>query len=239
MMEKVLADPGRHWLLLGCVIGALVIGAGVLHVQLEALPPVPGALEVYMCIPSGEFLRHFTFGFSQIVADYFWIKTISYFGDHLMSDHQYPWLYHILDLVTTLDPAFRSPYYFGGVILSMEANQVEQSTMLLTKAMRYHPQVWEFPFFIGFNYWYHYNNPGKAAPFLELAARLPGAPAYLKTFAARLYSESGQKDAALLFLQEMLKRTQDPGMRAQLIRRAEEILQGKALRSRRTPFPLH
>lgn len=234
--RKILAPPLRRALLFGLLGAALCLSAWVVHVQLDELPPPPGTMEVYMYVPSGEFLKHFTFGFNQLVADYFWIKTISYFGDHLMSDRQYPWLYHILDLVTTLDPQFRSPYYFGGVILSLEANQFEQSTMLLSKAMRYHPEVWNFPFFIGFNYWFHANNAVKAAPYLEIAARLPGAPPYLKTFAARLYSETGQRDAALLFLQEMLKTTQDPRMRAQIIKQAEEILQGKKLQSTKPSF---
>lgn len=237
--ESVPTHPLRRALLASLLGLALCLTAGVVHLRLDQFPPAPETMEVYMYIPSGEFLKHFTFGFSHLVADYFWIKTISYFGDHLMSDRQYPWLYHILDLVTTLDPQFRSPYYFGGVILSLEANQVEQSTMLLKKAMRYHPEVWKFPFFIGFNYWFHANNAAKAAPYLEIAARLPGAPAYLKNFAARLYTEAGQKDAALLFLQEMLRTTQDPRMRAQLIKRTEEILQGKQLKSTKPGFAYH
>jgi hypothetical protein len=235
-LDKVLSDPARHRLLLGFVVVVLFLGACLLQVQLDARPPASGEMEVYMYVPSGEFLKHFTLGFGQLMADYFWIKTISYFADHLLADRQYPWLYHILDLVTTLDPLFLSPYYFGGVILSLEANQVEQSTTLLTKAMRYHPDKWNFPFFIGFNYWYYCGSPAKAAPYLEIAARLPGAPPYLKTFAARLYTESGRKDTALLFLREMLKNTQDPRMRAQIIKRTQEIFQGKNLRSTKPSF---
>ncbi|MFH0812451.1 MAG: hypothetical protein V2A69_06385 [Pseudomonadota bacterium] len=180
-----------------------------------------------MYIPSGTFLKPFTLGFNQLTADYFWIKTISYFGDHLLSDRNYPWLYHILDLVTTLDPLCKWPYFFGGIVLSLEAEQVEQSNLILEKAMRYHPGVWNFPFYLGFNYWYHYNNPIKAASYIEIAAKLPGAPAYLKTFPARLYTEAGQRGAALQFLEEMLKKTQDPRMRAKIEKRIEEILKGK------------
>ena len=183
----------------------LFVGAFSIHLRLDEMRVKHESMQVYMYIPSGKFLKPFTLGFNQLIADYFWIKTISYFGDHLMSDRKYPWLYHILDLVTTLDPHFIWPYYFGGTILSLEAEQVDQSNLILKKAMRYHPDVWEFPFYLGFNHWYHYNNPSKAASYIEIAAKLPDAPEYLKTFPARLYSEAGQQEAALRFLHEMEK----------------------------------
>jgi hypothetical protein len=179
-----------------------------------------------MYIPSGEFLKSFTIGFEQLIADYFWIKTIGYFGEHLMSDRNYPWLYHILDLVTTLDPQFIWPYYFGGITLSLEAQQVEQSNLILKKAMHYHPAVWKFPFFLGFNYWYYSNDPVKAAYYIKIAAQLPKAPVFLKTFPARLLSTTDQKGAALQFLMEMRSNSQDARMRAQIEKRIQEILQG-------------
>ena len=55
----------------------------------------------------------------------------------------------------------------------------------------------------------------------------PNAPPYLKTFPARLYSEAGQKDAAIQFLLEMEKNTQDIQMKSQIEKRIEEILKGK------------
>ena len=105
------------WVLLFLAILGLLLGAMSLHLSLDALAEEHESVRVYMCIPSGKFLKPFTFGYEQLVADYFWIKTISYFGDHLMSDRKYPWLYHLLDLVTTLDPHFIWPYYFGGIVL--------------------------------------------------------------------------------------------------------------------------
>ena len=209
------------------VVIVLLCAVFTIQVRLDTMDLRHQSMEFYMYIPSGKFLKHFTLGFDQLIADYFWVKTISYFGDHVMADRQYPWLYHMLDLVTTLDPLCQWPYFFGGIILSLEANQVEQSNLILKRAMRYHPNVWAFPFYIGFNYWYHYKNPARAGSFIEIAAKLPRAPAYLKTLPARLYSEGGQKEAALRFLQEMMTKTQDPRMRAKLEKRMEEIAQGK------------
>jgi hypothetical protein len=205
----------------------LLVGVFSIHRKLDKFQSPLKPMEVYMYIPSGNFLKPFTFGFNQVIADYFWIKTVGYFGEHLMSDRNYPWLYHMLDLVTTLDPQFIWPYYFGGITLSLEAHQVAQSNLILKKAIHYHPDNWQFLFFLGFNYWYHDNNLLMAATYLKQAALQPGAPRYLKTFPARLYSEAGQKDAAIQFLLEMKKNTQDIHMRAELDKRIEEILKGK------------
>ena len=206
-----------------CLAGSIFF----VHRKLQKIHPPEKSMEVYMHIPSGEFLKPLTLGFNQLVADYFWIKTIGYFGGHLMSDRNYPWLYQILDLVTTLDPQFVWPYYFGGITLSVEAQQIEQSNLILEKARHYHPEVWKFPFFLGFNYWYHYNDPVKAAYYIKMAAQLPKSPVFLKTFPARLLSTAGQEEAALQFLREMGKNTQDSRMRAQIAKRIEEILEGK------------
>jgi len=205
----------------------LLVGVFSIHRKLERIQPPQKSMESYMYIPSGNFLKPFTFGFNQVIADYFWIKTVGYFGEHLMSDRHYPWLYPMLDLITTLDPQFIWPYYFGGIILSLEAQQVEQSNLILKKAIHYHPDEWHFLFYLGFNYWYHDNNLLMAATYLKRAAMNPKAPPYLKTFPARLYNEAGQKDAAIQFLLEMKKNTQDIHMRAEIDKRIEEILKGK------------
>ncbi|WAC07000.1 MAG: hypothetical protein OS130_12255 [Thermodesulfobacteriota bacterium] len=193
-------------------------------------------MEVYMYIPSGNFLKPFTLGFNQLIADYFWIKTIGYFGEHLMSDRNYPWLYQILDLVTNLDPHFIWPYYFGGITLSLEAQQVKQSNLILKKAIHYYPDNWKFPFFLGFNYWYHTQELSKAAFYLQCAAQKPNAPRYLKTLPARLLSAAGQKEAALYFLFEMKRNTQNSLMKEQIEKRIQEILQG-TLKGPQKPKP--
>lgn len=198
-----------------------------IHNRLDRIKISHDSPKFYMSIPSGDLLKPFTLGYDQLVADFFWIQAISYFGDHLKSDRRYPWLYHILDLVTTLDPDFIWPYYFGGIVLSLEANQVEQSNRILQKASKYHPTVWKFPLYLGFNYWYHNSDPLKAASYIEIAAKLPGSPRYLKTLPASLYSESGQKEAALRFLQEMEENTQDPHMKAAILKRIMDIRKGK------------
>ena len=60
-------------------------------------------------------------GWRNALADVLWFRTISYFGAHYRSDHTYPWLASMCDLVTDLDPRAEHVYRFAGVILPWEA----------------------------------------------------------------------------------------------------------------------
>ena len=213
----------RWQLAIVLLLACFALGANYAQRRLESMDLRLKSMEVYMYVPSADFLKSFTFGFDQLIADYFWIKTIGYFGDQFKTTRKYPWLYHILDLVTTLDPNFRWPYYFGGIILSLEAKQVDQSNLLLKKAMRHYPQDWKFPFYLGFNYWYHLKDPATAASYIEKAARLPKAPRYLHTFPATLYCQAGKTQTALTFLREMEQAVQDTKMKEHISKKIRNL----------------
>ena len=62
-----------------------------------------------------------------------------------------------------------------------------------------------------------------AAEQFALAAPIPGAPPYLKRFAAKLLTLSGEVDRAKLFTEHMLSVTEDPEEKAKLEKRLREI----------------
>ncbi|HNU70323.1 MAG TPA: hypothetical protein PLG17_03335 [Thermodesulfobacteriota bacterium] len=225
-----------------CLIVAIVIAlcsaSFGLHRRIDALTVTAKAGEEYRIIPSPDIMKPLTLGYDLLIADYLWIQTISYFADHLRTDQQYPLLYRYIDLVTTLDPKFKWAYYFGGIILSIEAKQHNESNTILIKAMREYPDCWQFPFYLGFNYWYFHNDSLRAASYLEQAAKLPNAPAYLQTFPATLYSEADDIEAALKFLQEIKQSLPDSVVEAGIEKRIQAITDGKIRRSSRKEIKL-
>lgn len=174
-------------------------------------------------LPSARLLSIASLGFRDVIADILWMRTIGYFGEHYQGDKKYVWLYHMLDAVTTLDPKFQYPYHFGGLVLSIEGSDVKASNALLYKGMREHPDVWQFPFYIGFNYFFFERDYEKAARYFEIASRIKGSPRYLKSLAARLYAESGNPELALIILRETYKNTKDENMRREILKRIMEI----------------
>ncbi|MGA1868130.1 MAG: hypothetical protein ACMUJM_06235 [bacterium] len=187
----------------------------------------PQQIEKMLYLPSGKFIKSLCLGFDHVVADILWIKAVGYFGAHVKSDRNYPWLYHILDLITTLDPLFRYPYEFGAIILSLEADNVHQSISILKKGIKYHPDYWKLYFYLGFDYFYILKEPTIAADYIAKAAVLPGHPPYLPRLAASLYTVSKGKDTALLFLKQIYENTEDEGIRRMIEKKINELKQGK------------
>ncbi|MFQ5598452.1 MAG: tetratricopeptide repeat protein [bacterium] len=162
-----------------------------------------------------------------MLADLLWIKTVSYFGSHFMTDKEYPWLFHMLSRIIDLDPRFDFPYYFGGIVLSLEASQAENANQILERGMEAYPDKWEYPFYFGFNLYYHLEDPLKAALYIERASLLPGAPPFTKTLTGTLYERSGKNQTALNFYKEIYKNTTDEIVRKNVADRIEKILSEK------------
>jgi hypothetical protein len=182
--------------------------------------------ERLLYLPSGRFLRPACLGFDSLVADLLWIKAISYFGGHYLTDRSYKWLYHILDLVTTLDPQFRYPYEFGGIILALEGGSPEQSTLLLKKGIKHYPEYWRLYFYLGFNLFYYQGDFQSASRYITKAAQLPGHPPYLPRLAASLLTTSGQKNTALSFLKQLYENTEDEWLKHQIKMKIDDIVAG-------------
>ena len=188
--------------------------------------PGPRA-ELMLYLPSGELLRPAALGFDTVLADVLWLRTVSYFGLHYLTDKRYDWLYHMLDVTTTLDPKFLKAYTTGALILSIELGEVEKSNRLLIKGMKHLPGQWQIPFYLGFNHFFYMNEPLVAARYLQQAAKLPGHPRFLPHLAATLLVEGGEPEAASQFLLRLYEQTKDERLREELRKRIEELKQGE------------
>ncbi|HWR97265.1 MAG TPA: hypothetical protein VN317_02505 [Candidatus Methanoperedens sp.] len=186
------------------------------------------AFEQQLYLPSGRHLKAFALGFPDVAADLLWIRAIGYFGGHALTDREYPWLHNILDQVTNLDPVFRFPYVFGGITLAIDEKTSERSTALLRKGMTQYPGDWRFPFYIGFNAFYHRQDPARAATYMRYAASLPGSPEYLPRLAASLTAETGRVEAAIRFLETLAEGARDESARATILQKIEELRAGRA-----------
>ncbi|MBF0224836.1 MAG: hypothetical protein HQK76_05210 [Desulfobacterales bacterium] len=185
-------------------------------------------------LPSGEFLGGAALTYDELLADFLWIKAIFYFADHIKTDKDYTWLYHILNITTALDPAFQYPYEFGGIVLSTEALDIKHSIEILEKGMKNvsekHPRYWYFPFYIAFNYMYHEEDFLKAAHYLELAIKFPRAPKYLPRLVAKLYANINDHDVAIKFLQEIIDNADNEDLKKSLKLRLNEVIIDKDIK---------
>ena len=181
-------------------------------------------------LPQGEYLKPALLGYHHLGADILWLRLVQVLGKKRNSADEYEWMYHALDVITTLDPQYAYAYYAGGVILGDLANRTDLSNRLLEKGAKANPDVWNIPFLLGYNYYFLVGDPAKGAEYIMQAARLADGPSYLPGLATRMAAEAGSPDTALAFLEARLLETQDLEMREVLAYRMKEVIIERDLR---------
>ena len=181
-------------------------------------------------LPKGEYLKPALLGYHHLGADLLWLRLVQVIGKKRNSADEYEWMYHALDVITTLDPQYAYVYYAGGVILGDLANRTDLSNRLLEKGVNANPEVWNIPFLLGYNYYFLLGDPAKGAEYIIQAASLPDGPSYLPGLATRMAAEAGSPETAVAFLEARLRETQDAEMREALAKRMKEVIIERDLR---------
>jgi len=220
-----LTAPIVKHVLLGMGGILLVAGIGLLQGELDqrqdrSLIEIEGLAQ----LPKGEYLKPALLGYHHLGADVLWLRLVQVLGKKRNSLDEYEWMYHALDVITTLDPQYAYAYYAGGVILGDLANRTDLSNRLLEKGVDANPEVWNIPFLLGYNHYFLLGDPAKGAEYIMRAASLPDGPSYLPGLATRMAAEAGSPDTALAFLEVRLRETQDPEMREVLAYRMKEVI---------------
>jgi len=198
---------------------ALVVAlmAAAIRVQAERERRYPSqAIESdTLDLGSGALVSRLSIAYAPLVADVYWIRAVQYYGGTkrrlaaepamltpppaLAADPagQYPLLYPLLDLTTTLDPRFNVAYRFGSVFLAEPypngPGRPDLAVMLLEKGLLSRPDKWEYMEDIGFvHYWYRQDYRAAAAWF-EKASRVTGAPWWLASLAATTLAQGGDR----------------------------------------------
>ncbi len=201
-------------------------------------------------IPESRYVKLLSAGFSEFVADIYWIKTVVYFGknttssdlpiaiskftdedydpvelDRIKKDNQvrFSYLYDLLDMITDLDPYFNRPYFFGGLHLSLKIDDADNSIKLLKKGMKYNPEDWSIPYLLGFNYYFYKNDPETAIKYLREVLLIPGCPDLPIAFTEGILREHKKRDAAIGFVEGIRKNTKDDKVRKTMENILEEL----------------
>ena len=168
-------------------------------------------------------------GYRRMAAAVAWMRVLDRFGGERAQEHDYAWLARELDLITRWNPRAEHAYFMAAVVLPWSTGDTRLSAPLLMRAMAAMPGDWRWPFYRGFNAYWFERDRERAAHFLALAARKPGAPPIVARLAARMQASLGALDAAESFLAELLRTTKDRKLREDLRRqllavRTERIL---------------
>jgi hypothetical protein len=164
-----------------------------------------------MYFPSGYAVRAVSMGFQAPLADLVWLRFIQYYGQHRMTDARFELMYHILDILTTLDPKFIYAYTLGGLMLTHDAERPDQAGLLLKKGMLMRPDDWRLPFVYAFINCVFLNDYPTAKRYFGLSARKPNAPDTPKRWHAFVtYMKLGDLKTALALWVDYYNQTKNP-----------------------------
>jgi tetratricopeptide (TPR) repeat protein len=161
-------------------------------------PRVPSnALEdETLYVKSSQTFKGFSLGFNAVLADWYWLRTIQYFGGKLADDPaqwRFDALPALLNLVLELDPQYLAAYRFGAAFLP--ATQYAETVALLERGIRANPLEWRLQLDLGYLHW-RQKHFAEAAAAYQRASRVPGAPAWLAVLAASVAAQGNDRATA-------------------------------------------
>jgi hypothetical protein len=206
-----------HFVVVIALLMAMAIGLQVWRdrgwVAYEPATPV-------MWLRAAPAIKRAALGFDALAADLYWIRAVVYFGRQGLSTDpakNYDLLHPLLDLVTTLDTRFSAAYRFGAVFLSETPpngpGRPDLAVSLLERGVERSPERWEYMHDIGFVYYWHNRDFEKGAQWMERASQVPGSPFWLKSTAATMHSERGNRQSARLLWRQLRDAAETDTMR--------------------------
>src|ERR1041384_2971834 len=205
-------------------LGLLTLATWLQHSLDGQLDQQAAKIEELAQLPRGEYLKPALLGYHHLGADLLWLRMLQVFGKKHNSADEHAWIYHAIDVITTLDPQYAYPYYVGGVVLASAADRVDLSNRLLEKGYKENPGEWNLAFLLGYNHYFLLGDTAKGAEYIERAARTAGAPDFLSSLATRMLAEAGNPDVALQLIDTLLRDNPDLAVRESLAIRAKEVM---------------
>jgi tetratricopeptide (TPR) repeat protein len=156
----------------------------------------------------GDLLSHMVFGFTDVSADFLWLRVIQDI-DYKETEHvQGGWVYQVLDAITTLDQRYQMVYRQGLTVLSIIIRDKAGAAKLYERGVKVFPGNWEIAYRAGYHFLHEVKDCKRAAYFFKIAAD-DGAPAWLHALSSRLYAKAGQYEIARTILLDALERSED------------------------------
>ena len=176
--------------------------------------------EDYGYVMPSPILKITALEFDGLASDFLFLQALVFEGSTFerkerprVKEWEYRWMYNTLSASTDLDPYFFDPYYFGNANLTWEGNLIRETNTMLDKGSRFRDWDWMLLFYIGFNNFYFLQENDKASEYLMEASKRPNSPSLLPTLAARLAYKAKKTENAIIFLDEILKKTEDEAIK--------------------------
>jgi tetratricopeptide (TPR) repeat protein len=230
--SRTTVNPRRsQWSLIAMVVFGMT-GAVFLSKWIDAhRPPSNTAIEEERLYVTGNAASHMSLGFKGLVADWYWMRSLQYVGDKILSVPQdvqldnlgqlnLKLLAPLLDVATTLDPQFLEPYEYAAVVLPTV--DVQQAIRITKKGIAANPSAWVLYHQLGYIYWQQRDFQA-ASDAYGRGAMIPGAPTWMEAMKARMAAEGGSRTTAREIYMRMVQESGDEKVKDMARRRLLQI----------------
>lgn len=224
----------RKKLILIILIIGLMSGIIVIQANLTGIRGVEWKKESITYLPKNVLIKPALLGFETTVANYLWIRSVLYFGDHYITDQNFEYLISMVDMVTRLNPYFYPAYEFAGLMIPDLCKNPDAARVILERGIFYLGEKrWNPAFYLGMIYYKYYEDRKQAAYYFALAAQAKGAPVKkLASLASMFYNQTGDRRASHSVLSFLYETSESPDVRKYLLDKlASEYTVGKPLKS--------
>ncbi|MCH2535489.1 MAG: hypothetical protein MK008_13675 [Bdellovibrionales bacterium] len=132
------------------------------------------------------------------------------------------WSFLILDAVTNLAPKFKVPYKLGAPTLSVLLEDHMGAKKIFDKGIVLYPDDWSLLYRAAYHYLFELRDLERAADLLKQAAD-KGAPDWVHSLAARIYTGTGQLELGISTLENYLKMIKHEGRRKEIEERLSRL----------------
>jgi tetratricopeptide (TPR) repeat protein len=183
----------------GCLVVSLIMSILILR-RVDQIRP-QATLDEVLYISSPKVLERASLGYSGLMADIYWTRTVQYFGSrHYRSAQSYDLLAPLLEITTHLDPHLLVAYQFGASFLAPKPpsgpGQADRAVQLIEYGIQNNPNEWKLYYDLGFVYYMELKDYAKAEEAFERGSRVPNAHPFLKLFAAQMAQHAGEYETA-------------------------------------------
>lgn len=219
------------------IAAALVANHARLHSQ-QHFARTQRYEDVYY-LPPPAWLRVFSLGYREALADLIWLRTLIYFGDELVHRGGVANLTHYADAMLTLDPYFKQVYRWAatcGVYRTgrVGIEHIRNSIAYLERAARLFPDDGEIAWDLAGFYLYELRpyavDPAekesarrKGLEHLQFATLRGAGPPWLALSAASEMEKMGQREREVSFLQEVYGQVSDENIREEIRARIAKL----------------
>jgi len=203
------------------IVVGMIATFGLVRVADARRPPVDAAVSDESLYLNAKTARRISLGFNGLVADWYWMRSLQYVGNKVLSQPgpvalddlgklNLKLLAPLLDTATTLDPEFLDPYEYAAIVLP--AVDVHEAIRITQKGIAANPNAWRLYQHLGYIYWQQ-GNYQAASETYGRGAQIPGVPSWMLAMKAKMVADGGSRNTAREIYIRMFEESADEQVR--------------------------